>query len=268
MSDANTPLRQSDDQAATSDPCLHTKSMADATTRTPVFFARAEWTGCRVTTKWLRRKALWALVPLAFYVCALLPVDTFVPIVRSTKRLVVLPVAKLETLSIHDEMGSLIESLIARKHLHSEYEGKLKVQAASDEIVAIEDYVGTRLPDDIRFFLERFDGLESGNSFRSICWLSRGEMLRNSREIAAIHSDYGRTPQTIAGAWYHPAIIVFDDNGGGGLGVNAFTGVIYEWDHDGGQLVQVAPSFRALLRGLDEQMKNREEPDWRNLNIR
>lgn len=227
------------------------------------------WNRCRGIIAGLSGHLIWLLVPLSIYVFAMLPFDTFVPSERSIRRPVAVTVSKQEREAIRNETERLVESLATRQHPNPDkYEGTLKVRSVPEEIAEIESYVGTRLPEDIRCFLERFDGLETGTSFRSVRWLSRVTMLENSRETAAIHSDYVEAPLLLPGAWYHPAIIVFDDNGGGGLGVDAFTGIIYEWDHDGGKLKQVAPSFLALLRGLDAQMERGEEPYWRNLEIR
>jgi cell wall assembly regulator SMI1 len=212
-----------------------------------------------------RRQAIWALVPLTLYVFAIVPFDTFRPTERSSRRPATPVVTEQQALSVRFETEQLLERLSARKHPHPEYEGTLRARSAPDEIAEIENYVGTRLPEDIRYFLERYDGLASGTSYRSVNWLTRREMLAYSRETADIHSEYGQAPQMIVGAWYHPAIVVFDDNGGGGLGVDPFSGIIYVWDHDGGQLAPVASSFRDLLRALDEQMAKGEEPYWRDL---
>ena len=227
--------------------------------------AATDWGQIQSPVAFLQRQILWTLVPLTLYVFTLVPFDTFSPTERSSKRPDTPVVTEQQALSVRFETEQLLEQLSARKHPHPEYEGTLRARSAPEEIAEIENYVGTRLPEDIRYFLERYDGLESGTSYRSVHCLTRREMLEYSRETADIHSDYCQAPQTIVGAWFHPAIVVFDDNGGGGLGVDPFSGVIYVWDHDGGQLTPVASSFRDLLRALSDQMEKGEEPYWRNV---
>ena len=218
------------------------------------------WNRCKRIAARLYGQAIWMLVPLTLYFCALMPIDTFVPTQRSTKRPAALPVSKQEAEAIRDEVERLVESLIARNPIKLEYESSLESRSATDEIAAIENYVGTRLPEDIRYFVERFDYFETGNG--SIRLLARRDMLDYSRNTTSDCSDFTQAPLTINGECNHPAIVLFDHNC---LGVDAFTGII--WAHDGGQMKQVAPSFRALLRALDEKMEQGEEPDWKALQI-
>jgi cell wall assembly regulator SMI1 len=142
--------------------------------------------------------------------------------------------------------------------------GRLKLQLNPDvdEIEKIEAFVGTRLPEDLRFFLERYDGLGVGNSYRGIHWLKRSQILAYGSDTLGIHVGYATAPQCIPGAWYHPAFVAFEDLSGGGLGVDSFTGVVYHWDHDGSVLEKVANSFRELLAALDSQMASGQDPDW------
>lgn len=226
----------------------------------PIENANRSWNRCNGIAAGLYGQTIWLLVPLTLYICALMPFDTFVPTQRSMKRPAASPVSKQEAEAIRDETERLVESLMATNSTQLEFVGSLESRSATDEITAIENYVGARLPEDIRYFVERFDYFETGNG--NIRLLARRDMLDYSRNTTSDCSDFTQAPLTINGACDHPAIVLFDHNC---LGVDAFTGII--WAHDGGQMKQVAPSFRALLRALDEQMEQGEEPDWKALKI-
>jgi cell wall assembly regulator SMI1 len=212
--------------------------------------------------------AKWLVVPAVFLFCMLLPLDTFVPKVRSTRRSPSPILTQEQTQVLRNETAQLIESLNKRTFqnpVDERGEGKLQPSPNVNEIEKIEAFVGTRLPEDFRFFLERYDGLEQARSYRGLHWLKRSEILNRGKDNLSIHIEYASAPQRIPGAWYHPVFVPFEDLDSSGLGVDAFTGVVYHWDHDGGQLKKVANSFRDLLYRLDSQMAEGQAPDWTKL---
>jgi cell wall assembly regulator SMI1 len=213
----------------------------------------------------LATKTKWLMVPAVFLFCLFVPFDTFVPTVRSTRRSPSPRLSQARALEIRNETARIIESLSNRKLRNSadeRAEGKLRLRPNVNDIEKIEAFVGTRLPEDLRYFLEQYDGLEQGRSYRGCHWLKRSEILKQGRDNLSIHAGYVLAPQCIPGSWYHPAFVPFEDLDGSGLGVDVFTGVIYHWDHDGGKLEKVANSFRDLLSAFDTQIADGKTPDW------
>ncbi len=71
-------------------------------------------------------------------------------------------------------------------------------------------------------------------------------------------AQYKAIPLADQGLWFHPGCLAFSDLDGGGLAINASSGKIYEWNHDGGQLTFVADSFTTLLRRMLRHLKTAE----------
>lgn len=171
------------------------------------------------------------------------------------------PIAQQDDRDV-EELRREIASLLAliEKESQASTEGRigqLNGPASAGKIMALEQYTGVPLPRDFRCYLELHDGQASaqGGFIDYSKLLTVDEILSQSRELAQLGSNYYALPLNALGEWFHHDVLLFEEMDGAGYGVHVYTGEILRWDHDGGQLHVVAPSFRDMLFQLVAEMR-------------
>lgn len=191
---------------------------------------------------------------LACYVAYELPTGSQIWVQRSERRLVPPPNPNAaEQRQIRDHVVSLLNKIERLRLERHPEEGSCKFlePAKENEILAIEEYSGARLPEDFRAYLELHDGQDRRSSFYGYQpLLSCKEILSQSKDLLSIFSAHSSLPLNHQGDWYHPAALIFEERDGGGYAINALNGKVYSWDHDGGSLRLKANSFTDFLEVL------------------
>lgn len=128
--------------------------------------------------------------------------------------------------------------------------GKFNPPASTDEIDELECMVGP-LPLDFKAYLRIANGQKFGGQFfGDQQLLNCKEIADHSREYMDIGKDDQEIPLMHEGVWFHPGALIFEALDGGGYAINATSGVIYSWDHDGGPLKPIANSFTDMLEWM------------------
>jgi cell wall assembly regulator SMI1 len=137
-----------------------------------------------------------------------------------------------------------------------------QISPATDaQIAEVERHVGP-LPLDFRSYLQLHNGHadHSGGFYGYQPLLSCESMINDSKDLLSIGTNYQEIPLHHEGAWFHPGCLIFEEQDGGGYVINATTGVIYRWDHDGGPLHFLAESFTEMLKRMVRNLETGDGP--------
>lgn len=182
------------------------------------------------------------------------PPDTIHPARRSERRSI--PVAfsqQQRAAEIRHEVRELLEKTqqVWAARFPNDPMGEFNPPASTADLAKLERIVGP-LPLDFLAYLEWANGQRDrqGQFYSSATLMTAEDIYTQSIELHSLCTQFMQIPLTDEGLWFHPGCLLFSDLDGGGLAINASSGKIYEWDHDGGQLTLIADSFTALLQRM------------------
>ena len=129
--------------------------------------------------------------------------------------------------------------------------------AASEAIHELERVAGTRLPGDLRAFLERLDEIVAMDIHNGY-WLGGTGALTRS----VLRNDFPKELKT--GGSLIQALPVATDGGGNAFLVASDGGGVWRWDHETRNTAQVATSFSKFLARVADDWEHAaaDDPDW------
>lgn len=199
------------------------------------------------------------------------PIDRFQPDLRSDRRPSPIAVLQQERADeIRSEVRELFDTIrmLWKERYPNEPMGQLAGPASEEQIARLERHVGP-LPIDFRAYLELHNGHvdKRGGFYGYQPLLSCDEMLEQSADLLKIGQDYQEVPLHHQDVWFHPGCLIFEEEDGGGFVLNASTGVVYRWDHDGVPLSCLAENFTELLQRMVRNLKSSDGPTTSYSNI-
>lgn len=120
--------------------------------------------------------------------------------------------------------------------------------ATPQSIVKIESLAGFVLPNEFRTFLEQTNAV-IGMSIHNGYWIGDVERLASDSFPRVIHNE---------------SVLPIATDGGGNAFLLSCNGYIWQWNHETGNVVQVATSFNAFLEQVvaDWEAYLADTPDW------
>ena len=192
------------------------------------------------------------------------PIDYFQPAVRSARRPKPIAQSQAEDAQVIDaEVRALLAKFntLAKEKFPNDYVDDFAPPATEEEIEELEYWVGCALPEDFKAYLRTHNGHNNrwgkGSFYGYQPLLPCKEILKDSIDLLAIGRDFPTVPLEYAGCWFHPGVIIFEERDGGGYCLQALTGEIMSWDHDGGPLKVIAPKLQGSASRHGERFGSR-----------